>query len=217
MKDYYLVLGVPRSASSAGIRARYRDLARTLHPDVAGAQSTGVFQEVSEAYSVLADPIARRRHNAELAAVEGRTVVGPGAEPLAPRGNPASTVGPWSTRPSGEALLEHAFQNFTGIGVAASAPPAGLDFEVVLTPAEARRGVEVPIGVPRVRPCAHCGGRGRVWLFPCLACDEQGTIEREEVVRIQIPPLAHPRSLLEVPLHELGIHGRCVRLHVRIA
>jgi molecular chaperone DnaJ len=70
-KNYYLVLGVSRSESSAGIRARYRDLARALHPDVAGPQSTGAFQEVSEAYTVLADPVARRRYNDELAAAEG--------------------------------------------------------------------------------------------------------------------------------------------------
>jgi DnaJ-class molecular chaperone len=45
-KNYYLILGVSRSESLAGIRARYRDLVRTLHPDVAGAQSAGAFREV---------------------------------------------------------------------------------------------------------------------------------------------------------------------------
>jgi DnaJ-class molecular chaperone len=83
-KNYYLILGVGRSESPAGIRARYRDLVRTLHPDVAGAESTGAFREVTEAYEVLADPVARRRHNTELAAsacpasIAAPTVAAPG-------------------------------------------------------------------------------------------------------------------------------------------
>ena len=35
-KDYYLILGIPRSESATGIRAAYRDLAKRHHPDVAG-------------------------------------------------------------------------------------------------------------------------------------------------------------------------------------
>jgi curved DNA-binding protein CbpA len=64
--NYYLILGESQSESPAGIRTRYRDLARILHPDVAGEQSTVDFQKVAEAYVVLADPQARR-HDAELA------------------------------------------------------------------------------------------------------------------------------------------------------
>ena len=48
-KDYYVILGVSRSESPSGIRARYRDLVRTLHPDVAGVRSTSAFQEIAEA------------------------------------------------------------------------------------------------------------------------------------------------------------------------
>jgi DnaJ-class molecular chaperone len=62
-KNYYLILGVSQSESPAGIRARYRDLVRTLHPDVAGSQSTIAFQKVAEAYAVLADPLARRQES----------------------------------------------------------------------------------------------------------------------------------------------------------
>jgi hypothetical protein len=50
-KDYYLILGVSRSESPSGIRARYRDLVRTLHPDVAGARSFECFPEIAEAYN----------------------------------------------------------------------------------------------------------------------------------------------------------------------
>jgi hypothetical protein len=41
-------------------------------------------------------------------------------------------------------------------------------------------------------------------------------IVTEKVVRTQIPPLARSESVIEVPLHGLGIHNFYLRLHVRI-
>jgi molecular chaperone DnaJ len=217
-KNYYLILGVARSESTVGIRARYRDLARRLHPDVAGPQSTGAFQEITEAYGVLTDPVARRLHNAELAAREWSRPVEPTAEPVARRRwAPTSLMAePDAIRPSFDALLGRVFRNFTGIGVPKAERPEGLTFEVILTPDEAVQGVEVPIGIPRIHPCPECGGTGRVWLFPCPACGTQGMIVTEGVVRIPIPPLVRPRSVIEVPLHGLGIHNLYLRLHVQI-
>lgn len=215
-KDYYLILGVSRSESTAGIRARFRDLARALHPDVAGAQSTGAFQEVNEAYEVLADPVARRRHNAELAAWD------------VPRPRPAATMAPWggppmsllgepsAVRPSFDALAERFVRNFTGLGIPKAEHPEGLTLEVILTPDEAIRGVEVPVGVPRSAACPECDGMGRQWLFACAACAGTGTIVAERVVRIQIPPLVRPNSIFEVPLDGLGVRNLYLRLLVRI-
>lgn len=66
VKNYYVVLGVPRSETLDGIRTAYRDLAKRFHPDRVGDEGTRSFQEISEAYGVLSDPERRRAHDREL-------------------------------------------------------------------------------------------------------------------------------------------------------
>ncbi|MCU1457007.1 MAG: heat shock protein DnaJ protein [Actinomycetia bacterium] len=64
-RDFYEVLGVPRTASAEEIQRAYRQLARTYHPDVnkdPGAEDT--FKDASEAYDVLSDPETRRKYDA---------------------------------------------------------------------------------------------------------------------------------------------------------
>jgi molecular chaperone DnaJ len=216
-KDYYLILGVSRSEGPSGIRARYRDLARTLHPDVAGAQSTEAFQQVVEAYGVLADPAARRRHNAELALWE-RRVPAESVEPLGLRHrDPVSILAePLWVRPSFDALVERFYWNFTGPGVPKAERPEALNIEVILTSAEALRGVALPIVVPSIDRCSDCGGAGHVWFFPCASCDGQGVISIERTIPVTVPPLVRSGAVIERPLQGLGIHNLYLRLYVRI-
>jgi len=64
-KDYYAVLGVPKTATPDEIRKAFRKLARQHHPDVAkdkkGAE--GKFKEINEANEVLSDPEKRKRYD----------------------------------------------------------------------------------------------------------------------------------------------------------
>jgi curved DNA-binding protein len=63
-RDFYEILGVPRTASQEEIQRAYRKLARTHHPDVnsdPGAEDR--FKDISEAYDVLSDPATRRRYD----------------------------------------------------------------------------------------------------------------------------------------------------------
>ena len=64
-KDYYAVLGVPRTASQAEIRRAFRKLAREHHPDVRPGDRTAErrFKEISEANEVLSDPEKRKRYD----------------------------------------------------------------------------------------------------------------------------------------------------------
>jgi DnaJ-class molecular chaperone len=63
-KDFYEVLGVPKTASEAELKSAYRKLARTHHPDVdKGPGAEAKFKEISEAYQVLSDPQKRQTYD----------------------------------------------------------------------------------------------------------------------------------------------------------
>jgi curved DNA-binding protein len=63
-KDYYRILGVPRSASQDDIKKAYRRLARKYHPDVSSQPDAEVrFKEINEANEVLGDPERRSAYD----------------------------------------------------------------------------------------------------------------------------------------------------------
>jgi curved DNA-binding protein len=79
-KDYYRILGVPRTASEKDIKSAYRKLARKFHPDVnpGDKQAEDKFKEVGEAYEILSDPEKRRRYDQFGAAGVRGPAGGPG-------------------------------------------------------------------------------------------------------------------------------------------
>ena len=64
-KDYYVTLGVSRTASDDEIKKAFRKLARKYHPDVAKDIKLGEekFKEINEAHEVLSDPIKRKQYD----------------------------------------------------------------------------------------------------------------------------------------------------------
>ena len=79
-KDYYEILGVPRTAEDKKIKAAYRRLARKYHPDVnkgdKGAEDK--FKQVAEAFAVLSDKEKRAKYDRG-----GHAAFGPGFDPFA--------------------------------------------------------------------------------------------------------------------------------------
>jgi curved DNA-binding protein len=64
-RDYYEILGVPRSADEQQIKTAYRKLARQYHPDLnpGDKKAEEKFKTVSEAYEVLSDTEKRTRYD----------------------------------------------------------------------------------------------------------------------------------------------------------
>jgi DnaJ domain len=237
LKDYYFILGVPRTATDRDILHAYRELAKLYHPDRVGAQGTATFQDIVEAYEVLSDPERRRHYTNSLSQFVDVTASAPPVgsarpeplipaqrrfrlysqpEPLVPE--PMSLLADFGTiSPSFDALSDHLLQNFTGRATPQAVQLASLTVEVRLSPYEALQGVMVPLGIPVFMRCAICGGTGRDWYTLCLSCQGQGMVETERTVHVHLPPRVREGTMVEVPLHQLGIHNVFVRVHIRIS
>src|SRR5918998_42010 len=67
-RDYYDILGVPRTASADDIKKAHRKLVRKYHPDVNkdNKEAEERFKEVQEAYDVLSEPGSDVEHPVTL-------------------------------------------------------------------------------------------------------------------------------------------------------
>jgi curved DNA-binding protein len=66
VKNYYNILNISKDAESADIRKAFRELALSLHPDVADESHTETFLLVREAYEILIHDDKRKKYDQEL-------------------------------------------------------------------------------------------------------------------------------------------------------
>src|SRR5947208_2497037 len=76
--DYYALLEVQAGADGEALRVAWRRLAARWHPDRAGTAATARFQQLSAAYTVLSDPVARAAYDRRRGRLTG-TATGAGA------------------------------------------------------------------------------------------------------------------------------------------
>ena len=219
-KNHYVVLGVSRGESSAGIRSAYHELARRIHPDTAGPADTSRFQQINESYEVLSDPGRRRAHDRDSSESQRVTELPaaqqPPGRPVAPE--PISLLGqPGQTKPSFDAFRERYLRNFSGRNLPKAERAESLTLDVALSPVEAFCGCTIPVGVPVFGACSECGGTGQVFLFRCLECAGSGLLEEERALYVRVPPRVQPATVLEVPLEMFGISNLYLRMQVSIS
>jgi hypothetical protein len=222
--DFYRVLGVPPSADPETIRRAYLDLVRRLHPDLVGHSGTAHFQEITEAYETLSDPVRRSSYDSKHGFARKTVVPRPPAEPMFTEerrpeplvGEPISILDqPETVRPSFAALYDRIMQDFTRIGVPKSEHTVGFDIGVILSPREAIDGATLRLVLPTVQDCPNCGGLGGT-LKPCLMCDDAGKLVADSVVRVTIPAMTPDGSVIDVSLDQIGIRNMHVRVHVAV-
>lgn len=116
--DLYAVLGVTSKASSAEVRAAYRRLARTTHPDLAGDAAAERMKLVNLAAAILLEPASRARYDALRDPTPPWNGFFPPERPAAPR----PQARPWSgpVRPPATLRRPSASMREMLVGVAAA-------------------------------------------------------------------------------------------------
>jgi molecular chaperone DnaJ len=166
--DFYVILGVERTASDAEIKRAFRKLAQQWHPDVnTEPEAQERFKEVNEAYQVLSDPERRSRYD-----TFGRAGVG----------GPGAGAGGFEGF-GGFSDIFDAF--FGGGGAAASArrgrpqPGADLRYDLRITFEEAVKGTEKEIEFTALQRCETCQGSGAApgtEPTTCPQCNGRGEV-----------------------------------------
>ncbi|MAG72347.1 MAG: hypothetical protein CL471_18950 [Acidobacteria bacterium] len=172
--DFYIVLGLERSASLGEVKRAYRRLARKYHPDInpGDRTSAAVFRRVNEAYQILSDPAERRRYDAR------GTVPDDSPESsfefqgfdfsATAEGDDASTFGD---------LFADVFQAGEP-GDAAEGEGTDLHLAVRISLEEAIRGAERSVTLTRLDQCSACRGAGvlRMTEGRCIECRGTGSL-----------------------------------------
>jgi len=178
-RDYYEVLGVPKTASPEEVKSAYRKLARQYHPDVAKDDPKAAeakFKEISEAYEVLADPQKRKNYD-QLGFDAVQSDFGPGGftwQNFTHAGDLEDLLG-------SNPLFQQLFGSFMSGPV--SRPTRGSDVEVAvrLPLIAAVEGAHPTLEVPIVGPCPDCHGNGArngTAYEVCPECGGSGQVRR---------------------------------------
>ena len=209
-RDFYVILGVERTASDAEIKRAFRKLAQRWHPDVnTDPAAHERFKEINEAYQVLSDPDRRTRYDTfGRAGVDGGAAGGAGFE--------------------GFGGFSDIFDAFFGGGAGATSarrgrpqPGADLRYDLRITFEEAVNGTEKEIEFSVLQRCEACGGNGaKAGTEPitCPQCNGRGEVRSVrqtmlgQMVNISACPRCHGEGkIIETPCDTCKGDGRTER------
>jgi molecular chaperone DnaJ len=186
-RDYYDILGVPRSASDDDLKRAFRKLAQQWHPDVStepGADER--FKEINEAYQVLSDPQRRQAYD-----TFGHAGVGGGAEGFGPFGGFAGFGDIFDAFFGGAATGAQRRQR--------AATGADLRYDLQLTFDEAIKGTAKDVTFSALAACETCSGTGAEPGSSPIACPQcNGSGEIRQV-----------RSTMLGQMVNVSVCGRC--------
>lgn len=154
-RDYYEVLGVPKTATEDDLKKAYRKLARKYHPDLNPdnrEEAERKIKEVNEAYEVLSDSQKRAQYDqfGHDAFQAGQSGAG-GFNPFGGAGGGFSDIFDMFFGQSG-----------FGGGGQRNGPEKGADlrFDMEISFEQAAFGVETEVQIPRTEECPNCHGSG---------------------------------------------------------
>jgi molecular chaperone DnaJ len=182
-RDYYDILGVPRTASKDEIKNEYRKLALKYHPDRNKAPDAEErFKEISEAYAILSDDEKRAQYDQfGHAGIDGRY----STEDIF-RGVNFDEI----FRDIGFGFgggFGSIFDMFLGGGRRPRGPQRGQDlrYDLEISLEQAYSGLNSEIEIPRTERCSECNGSGaRPGTSPkkCSECGGTGQIQHVQNV-----------------------------------
>jgi molecular chaperone DnaJ len=220
-RDYYEILGVPRSASVEEIKRAFRGMARELHPDVSDAPDAEErFRALAEAYEVLSNPETRElydRYGATglrrggytpsdfdlgnlsdiFAAFFGEGVFGEQRRARAARGADVTAVAEISLRQAytGATLRVPLRVAATCDRCGGNGAEPGTEPTTCPTCGGAGRVQQVSQSVfgqfVRSGTCPRCDGTGRIVETPCERCEGIGRRLEERTLDVDVPAGIH--------------------------
>jgi molecular chaperone DnaJ len=209
-RDFYEVLGVPKSSDEAALKSAYRKLAMQFHPDrnPGNSEAEHRFKEVSEAYDALKDPQKRAAYDRfGHAAFENGGGRGPAG------------FGPEFSSSMSD-IFEDIFGDFMGArgagggGRQSRLRGSDLRYNLDITLEESYSGRTVEIDVPTLATCSTCDGSGAkpgTGMSTCRHCNGHGKVRAAQgffTIERTCPVCQGRGQMLDQPCTDCGGQGR---------